>query len=181
MFTVRWGARGAVAFQDHRSVGNLFCPASPRPAVRPAQCRPDPFVVCPGFGLDKSKGLRRFSLFGKISCSTSRVCQNLLISTLFFWSKIWNIPELQERDSIKRKHHFQCGDPYNLSSRKPGHKTGGSGRHSAQRTVGRGEAGQTRLPTFWSAPKASVPLALQGTVNDCFKRFFASTNKGNLM
>ena len=53
-FTVRWRARGAVGFQGHRNVGTLFCPASPRPAVRPAPCWPDPPVVCPGFGLDRS-------------------------------------------------------------------------------------------------------------------------------
>ena len=48
----------------------------------------------------------------------------------------------------------------NLSSPKPGHTTGESGRRSAQQTVGRGEAGQT--------------------VNNCSERLFASTNKGNL-
>ena len=69
----------------------------------------------------------------------------------------------------------------NLSSPKPGHTTGGSGRRSAQRTVGRGEAGQTKVPTFRSAPKAAVPLALQGTVNNCTERLYASTNKGNPM
>ena len=52
-FTVRWRARGAVGFKGHRNVGTLFCPASPRPAVRPAPCRPDPSFVCPGFGLDR--------------------------------------------------------------------------------------------------------------------------------
>ena len=59
LFTaVRLGARGAVGFQGHRNVGTLFCSASPRPAVRPATCRPDPPVVCPGFGLDRY-GIRR--------------------------------------------------------------------------------------------------------------------------
>ena len=69
----------------------------------------------------------------------------------------------------------------NLSSPKPGHTTGGSGRRSAQRTVGRGEAGQTKVPTFRSASKATVPLALQGTINNCSERLFASTNQGNPM
>ena len=52
-FTVRWRARGAVGSQGDRNVGILFCSASPHPAVRPAPCRPDPPVVCPGFGLDR--------------------------------------------------------------------------------------------------------------------------------
>ena len=41
LFTVRWEARGAVGFQGDRNDGTLFCPASPRPAVRLAPCRPD--------------------------------------------------------------------------------------------------------------------------------------------
>ena len=53
-----------------------------------------------------------------------------------------------------------------LSSPKPGQTTGGSGRRSARRTVGRGEAGQNKVPTF---RKATVPLALQGTVNKLFR------------
>ena len=40
-----------------------------------------------------------------------------------------------------------------LSIPKPGHTTGGSGRRSAQWMVGRGEAGQTKVPTFRSASK----------------------------
>ena len=36
LLTLRWKARGAVGFQGDRNVGTLFCPASPRPAVRPA-------------------------------------------------------------------------------------------------------------------------------------------------
>ena len=46
-----------------------------------------------------------------------------------------------------------------LSSPKPGHTTGGSGRRGARRSiVGRGEAGQNRVPTFRSARKPTVPL-----------------------
>ena len=55
LFTVRWRAREAVGFEGDRKVGTLFCPASPCPAVRPAPCRPDLPVVCPGFGLDRFK------------------------------------------------------------------------------------------------------------------------------
>ena len=61
LFTVRLRARGAVCFQGDRNVGTLFCPASRRPAVRPAPCRPDPPIVCPGFGLDRF-GLNRISV-----------------------------------------------------------------------------------------------------------------------
>ena len=47
----------------------------------------------------------------------------------------------------------------------------------------RGEVdyGLNRVPTFRSARKPTVPLALQGTVNNCSERLFASTNKGNPM
>ena len=70
---------------------------------------------------------------------------------------------------------------HDLSSPKPGHTTGGSGRHGARRTAGRGDAGQNKVPTFRSAWKPTAPLALQGTVNNCSERLFASTNKGNPM
>ena len=54
LLMVPWGARGTVAFRADRNVGSLFCPAWPRTAVRHAPRRPDPPVVCPGFGLDRS-------------------------------------------------------------------------------------------------------------------------------
>ena len=53
LFTVFWRARGTVSFRADRNVGTLFCPASPRPAVRRAPRRIDLPVVCPGLGLDK--------------------------------------------------------------------------------------------------------------------------------
>ena len=53
LFMVPWRARGTVAFEADRNVGTLVCPASPRPTVRCALRRPDPPVVCPGFGLDR--------------------------------------------------------------------------------------------------------------------------------
>ena len=68
-----------------------------------------------------------------------------------------------------------------LSSPKPRHTTGGSVRRGARRTTGRGRAGQNREPTFRSAREATVPLALQGTMNNCSERLFAITNKGNPM
>ena len=70
---------------------------------------------------------------------------------------------------------------HDLSSPKPGHTTGASGRHGARRTAGQGEARQNRVLTFRSARKATIPLAFQGTVNNCSERLFASTNKGNPM
>ena len=55
---VPWRDRGTVAFEADRNVGTLVCPASPRATVRCALRRPDPPVVCPGFGLDRSKRRR---------------------------------------------------------------------------------------------------------------------------
>ena len=64
-----------------------------------------------------------------------------------------------------------------LSSSKPGHTTGGSGRQGAGRTAGRGDAGQNNVTIFWMPWKPTAPLALQRTVNNCLERLFASTNK----
>ena len=58
LFTVPWRAIGTVGSRADRNVGTLFCPASPRLAVRCAPCRPDPPVVCPGFGFDRLKYLQ---------------------------------------------------------------------------------------------------------------------------
>ena len=58
LFTVPWRAKGTVAFGADRNVGTLVCPASPRPTVRCALRRPDPPVVCPGFGLDRSSNAK---------------------------------------------------------------------------------------------------------------------------
>ena len=69
LFTVRWRARGAIGFQGHRNVGTLFCSASPRPPVRPATCRPDPPVVCPGFGLDRFALPKNNIIVEKRSCN----------------------------------------------------------------------------------------------------------------
>ena len=52
-FKVRSRAREALGFKVDRNFNTLFCPASPCPAVRPAPCRRDPPVVCPGLGLDR--------------------------------------------------------------------------------------------------------------------------------
>ena len=62
LFTIPWRARGTVGFWADRNVGTLFCPASPRPAVRRAPRRPDLPVVCPGFGFDRFNKLPLFVL-----------------------------------------------------------------------------------------------------------------------
>ena len=69
----------------------------------------------------------------------------------------------------------------NLSSPKPGHTTGGSGRHGARRTAGRGDARQNKVPTFRWSWKPTAPLTLQRTVKNCPERLFARTNKENPM
>ena len=54
---------------------------------------------------------------------------------------------------------------------------------SAWRTA-HGEAGRNwaeQGADISIGPEAPVPLALQGTVNNCSERLFASTNKGNPM
>ena len=78
------------------------------------------------------------------------------------------------------KRNLNCPLAY-LSSPKPGHTAGGSGRHGAGRKAGRGDAGQKKVPTFRSPWKPTAPLARQRTVNNCSERLFASTNRGNPM
>ena len=64
-----------------------------------------------------------------------------------------------------------CGKGPNLSSPKPGHTTGGSGRGGAR--AGRlGGAGQDRTPTHRSAQDTTDPLADQGFAQTCPERFF---------
>ena len=46
------GSEGRLASKASDFV-TLFCSASSRPTVRPTLCRPDPPVMCPGFGLDR--------------------------------------------------------------------------------------------------------------------------------
>ena len=58
---------------------------------------------------------------------------------------------------------------------------GGSGRHGAERTAGRGYAGQKKVPTFLSPWKPTAPLTLQRTVSNCSERLFAKMTKRNLM
>ena len=74
LFTVPWRARGTVAFRADRNVGTLFCPGSPRFAVRYAPCRPDPPVVCPGFPGHAlhEKGLQRQIAVGTLLNSQQR-------------------------------------------------------------------------------------------------------------
>ena len=68
-----------------------------------------------------------------------------------------------------------------LSSPKPGHTPGGSGRHGAGQTAGRGDPEQNKVPTVRWPWKSTAPMALQRMVNNCSERLLASTNKGNLM
>ena len=67
-----------------------------------------------------------------------------------------------------------------LSSPKPGHTTGGSGRGGAQRG-GRGGAGRAGTPAGQIAQETTVPLAHQGIEDNCPGRLFGSTNKRNPM
>ena len=53
--TIPWRARRTVGFWATRPVGDLFCPARCAPPPRRAPRRPEPPVVCPGFGLDRYK------------------------------------------------------------------------------------------------------------------------------
>ena len=80
LFTLPWRARGMVALRADRNVGTLFCPASPRFAVRRAPRRPDPPVVCPGFGLDKYKG--RGWLCRKTCSKADLYTENLVFQTM---------------------------------------------------------------------------------------------------
>ena len=133
LFTVSWRVRSVVGFRADRNVGTFFGPALPRHAVRRAPRRPDPPVVCPGFGLDRFTSTHKSSFLHQVVLAPSYTCR------------------IQNPDTQR------------------------AGR------VGTGKAGQNRVQTFRSARKPTVPLAPQVTVNNCSKRLFASTNKGNPM
>ena len=61
--------------------------------------------------------------------------------------------------------HLSSSDlKVDLSSPKPGHTMGGSGRHGAGRTAGRGDAGQNKVPTIRWPWKPTAPLAFQRNV-----------------
>ena len=68
-----------------------------------------------------------------------------------------------------------------LSSQKPGHTTGGLGRHVAGGTARRGDAERIKVPTLRWPWKPTAPLALQRTVRNCSERLFASTNRGSFL
>ena len=65
-----------------------------------------------------------------------------------------------------------------LSSPKPGHTTGGSGRGSAQ--LG-GGAGRVGTPAGVFAQETTDPHAFQCFDDECFERLLRSTTKRNLM
>ena len=157
---------------------------------RPPLCAPgshDQPVPCPGLGSDKlfpghalhEKGLQRQIGVGTLVNSQQR--RALAVPVTNRWSTAGHPLVNRTFCSSTGLHRISFVRSCDLSSPKPGHTRGGSGRHGARRTVGRGEAGQNRLPTFRSAQEANVPPALQGAVNNCSERLFASTNKGNPM
>ena len=158
--TVRWSARGAIGFRSNRNVGILFCPASHRPAVRPAPCRHDQAVVCPGFGLDR---------FGNVHHFMKKILEGETITNTTFDMKNYFKVVTDQHLSIATK-------KLNLSGPKPRHTTGRLGRHGPGRKAVRGDAGQNKVPTFRWPCKPTAPLALKRTEKNCPEQFFASTN-----
>ena len=146
LFTVPWRARGTVAFGADRNVGTVVCPAL-RPTVRCALRRPDPPVVCPGFGLDRftKPKSRRSTGQQRGTKSASRPAYKPRIN------------RLSTADFVPAFPDMPCMQRVYLSNPKPGHTTGGSGR-SAWRS-GRAGSGKIGCQQNYSPKKqkSTVP------------------------
>ena len=68
-----------------------------------------------------------------------------------------------------------------LSIPNPEHTSSGSVRHDAERTAGRGDAEQNKVPTFRSPRGPTAPLVLQRIINNCSERPFESTKKEKIL
>ena len=183
----------------------------PAPPSRRAPPRTNPPGVCPGFRLDRfrSSGEPRIShvrasgealmffFFGRV-CRTfvpwanssvgTQSCPTLLgrcagrpDPTCPWFFRLLDLTGLWQQHGVPLCRIPQTLEVEHLSSAKPGHSTGGSARHGARRTAGRGDAGHNKVPTFRSLWEPTAPLALQRTKNNCSERLFASTNIGNPM